>query len=253
MLLNRGPKGFGSTAGGGGGGDAPAWLPSGATSGISFDDGEHYFNDTLSSDLTEILGPYSFEPTGDFDFDPASVSASGMDMTLSSNRPVAKGPLFALLATNDYACRYEVTLNDFDTSLIYLFDTGIGDEGAFGTFTGGIEIYINDNPAKGFICTDWNGLYSEADSALVEPGDNTFAFQLHPTNGTIFAANGEAAVTDNSTAMATYGGLKDVITVGWEWVLTDPGVNDVPIPGKVRGIYFYPTGKNAAEISALSA
>jgi hypothetical protein len=178
--------------------------------------------------------------------------------SLSTNRPCAKGPLFTLLSSNDYCCLYEIALNDFDASqaqngVIYLFDTGIGELGAY---TSGIEIYASYNtttPENVFVCTDWNGNYEEGVGGITEPGTNLFAFQLHPVNGTIYAANGNTAVTD-PTAIGAYGGVNDLISVGWDWVVLGPTeVNDIPIQGFVRKIFFFPTGKNAAEIEALRA
>jgi hypothetical protein len=245
-------------------GAAPAWLPVGATAGVSFVDGEHYFDDTLSSDMTEILGGFDFDPVPiTFAYDPTKLTASGLEITAANaNRPCAIGALFDKLATNDFAVVFELDLNGSVSPAGFL-------DQVFGTYAdNGSGVWGWNQPDNdlnewyldiGFGTTVSNGnggSYLLSENSFVDPGINRVAVNVDATNGFIFSGNGGTAATDDTTPLPAFAGPNDLIAVGFNWTLSPDvptqNMTFYPLEGKIRSIIFYPQ-KNAAELEALSS
>jgi hypothetical protein len=211
-----------------GGGGRPAWLPEWADSGVSYVEGEAYFEDTLITDLSTIHGEA---------FDPAAVTASGMAVTeLNSNRPGAIGDFLARQAQLDF------------TFMVH-FDTG-------DTIPAIGVVILNYAPATGDgLAVEWGGGVGNMNvTDFVNGSFNTIGtitangeFKVCGANtedGWLSSVNGATAVLDTpqSTVVPTTRSL-----IGWEGTLEAAGNI---FGGNIREIFFGPVTDVAAQIEA---
>lgn len=169
----------------------PDWLPEGYFAGVSFIDAEAYIDDTLITDLTDILAGL---------YDPANLSADGYTMRDGYDPPpndiqdsgieITSGPLFDLIAAyNTWAMRFEwfVDADVHSGAESLLVARNLAE-------TEGFEMSRYNTGTDGMMATDFDGAY-DTNAGDVTPGAvNAFAF-CNTASGWVQSVNGATAIT----------------------------------------------------------
>lgn len=238
-------------------GGLPAWLPVGATAGIDFTEGEAWLGDALITDMATLFGTFDFgvgvtgSPLG---YDADAFSAAGMSVRDADEiGPYPIGALLTKLLAKDYCMVIKWDQDAFvlATQKIALLKIYSGDDYVRAAGDG-FEITQYEDESALYV-SDFNGAYIPTANGVISDDVNKVAVSLN-VDGLIFSLNGGTAVEDafgvpEAMAHAWMGVGLDSSTVGED--LTE--VRRQPINGAFRSIIFYPNGKSASEVEALSA
>lgn len=212
-----------------GGGGPPAWLPAWADSGVSYENGEAYFNDTLITDLTTIHSA---------GFDPAAVTASGMAVTTANaNRPQAIGAFLDRMANFDFSFSIHFDTTTISAIQVLMLVTDVNGTGGglaceWGGGVGNLNVTDFNNGSFNTIGTVL------ADSEHKVAGSNNAA-------GWLSSLNGATAVLDvpQTSELATEA------LIGFE----SPALPNHFIEGWIRSIFFGPSGASAGDVESRSS
>lgn len=218
---------------GGGGGGRPAWLPAWADSGVSYENGEAYFNDTLITDLTTIHG---------VNFAPSAVTASGMEVGEgNSNRPTAAGAFLDRVADFDFSFRAHFDTIDplpsIGVVMLITDDAGTG---------GGLAVEWGGGSGSLSVTDFNNGSFNTvgtivADTEFAVAGSNN-------AEGWLSSLNGATAVLDTPQTEET----ATLALIGFESPNL-PETGGQHFVGTLRSIFFGPSGATAAEVEERAA
>jgi hypothetical protein len=220
-------------------GEAPGWLPAWADSGVDYTAGEAYFGGVSITNLVEIHAATGTVQGGGL-FDPAAVTAAGMEFTTAGvNRPCAAGDFLARMAALDFTFFVEFSL------------TGASPV----TATGVVMLLTDVDGTSGGLAVEWgvgnmnvtdfnNGEFATVGTVLVSTthrlcGSNT-------AGGWLSSLDGGSAVLDAPQSVE----VVDQATLGFE---SPAGAGTNAIEGHIRRIFFGPAGKSAGQVEAIAA